>query len=131
MAIGRLWKFFGSTRGMIILVIQLLLGMLIPLLTIAGTKVFRVPNEFRRLIYFISALLVQLGIFSTRWNVVIGGQLFSKSFRGLTAYKITLGGLEGLLVSLAFLILPFIILYVLLRVLPPWEEAHEVREIAK
>jgi Ni/Fe-hydrogenase subunit HybB-like protein len=114
-----------------LIVIQLLLGMLIPLLTIAGTKIFRVPAEFRRLIYFISALLVQLGIFTTRWNVVMGGQLFSKSFRGLTAYKITLGGLEGLLVSLAFLILPFVILYVLLRVLPPWEETHDAPQIAQ
>jgi Ni/Fe-hydrogenase subunit HybB-like protein len=109
---------------MSLIVIQLLLGMIVPLVTIAGTKIFRVPDELRRLLYFISALLVQLGIFSTRWNVVMGGQLFSKSFRGLTAYKISLGGLEGLLVSLAFLILPFIILYVLFRLLPPWEETH-------
>jgi Ni/Fe-hydrogenase subunit HybB-like protein len=116
---------------MSLVVIQLLLGMLVPLLTIAATKVFRVPDEFRRMIYFISALLVQLGIFSTRWNVVMGGQLFSKSFRGLTAYKITLGGLEGLLVSLAFLILPFIILFVLFKLLPPWEEAATGHTIAK
>jgi predicted membrane protein len=109
---------------MSLIVIQLLLGMLVPLVTIAATKVFRVPPELRRLVYFISALLVQLGIFSTRWNVVMGGQLFSKSFRGLTAYKISLGGQEGLLVSLAFLILPFIILYILLHLLPPWEEVH-------
>jgi Ni/Fe-hydrogenase subunit HybB-like protein len=106
-----------------LVVIQLLLGMLIPLCTIAGTKIFRVPDELRRLIYFISALLVQLGIFTTRWNVVIGGQLFSKSFRGLTAYKISLGGLEGLLVSLAILVLPFVVLAILLKILPPWEEA--------
>jgi hypothetical protein len=54
--------------------------------------------------------------------VVIGGQLFSKSFRGLTAYKMTLGGMEGLLVSLGFLILPFVILYILVKILPPWEK---------
>jgi predicted membrane protein len=107
---------------MSLIVIQLLLGMIVPLVTIALTKVFRMPDELRRLLYFMSALLVQLGIFSTRWNVVMGGQLFSKSFRGLTAYKINLGGLEGLLVSLAFLILPFVILYILFKVLPPWGE---------
>jgi Ni/Fe-hydrogenase subunit HybB-like protein len=108
-----------------LVVLQLLLGMLVPLFTIGATKVFRPPDELRRLIYFISALLVQLGIFTTRWNVVMGGQLFSKSFRGLTAYKITLGGLEGLLVSLGFLILPFLILFILIRVLPPWGEFEE------
>ena len=46
---------------MSLVVIQLLLGMLVPLATIALTKIFRPPEEFRRLIYFISALLVQLG----------------------------------------------------------------------
>ncbi len=105
-----------------LIVIQLLLGMIIPLIGIALVKIFKFPNELRRLSYFICALLVQLGIFTTRWNVVIGGQLFSKSFRGLTAYKIGLGGSEGLLVSIALLILPFVILYVLVRLFPPWEE---------
>ena len=105
-----------------LIVIQLILGMIVPLIAIALIKMFKWPAEIRRLSYFIIALLVQLGIFTTRWNVVIGGQLFSKSFRGLTAYKIYVGGVEGLLVSLGFLVLPFIILYILVRWLPPWEK---------
>ncbi len=105
-----------------LIVIQLVMGMFVPLIAIAAVKIFRFPGELRRLIYFVSAILVQVGIFATRWNVVIGGQLFSKSFRGLTTYKIGIGGAEGLLVSLAFLILPFIILYALVKILPPWEE---------
>ncbi len=55
----------------------------------------------------------------------MGGQLFSKSFRGLTAYKITLGALEGLLVSLGLLILPFVILFILIKILPAWGEFEE------
>jgi Ni/Fe-hydrogenase subunit HybB-like protein len=106
-----------------LIVIQLLLGMLIPLIVIAFAKSLDFPPELRRLSYFICVLFVELGIFTTRWNVVIGGQLFSKSFRGLTAYKITVGGVEGLLVSLVILALPFIILYILVRLFPPWEEA--------
>jgi len=108
-----------------LVVIQLLLGMLLPLGALSSVKLFKWPAELRRHIYFVSALLVQVGIFTTRWNVVIGGQLFSKSFRGLTAYKMALGGVEGLLVSLGFLILPFIILYILIKILPPWEEARQ------
>lgn len=104
-----------------LIVIQLILGMVVPLMAIALVKMGNWPPEIRRLSYFIAALLVQLGIFTTRWNVVVGGQLFSKSFRGLTAYKITVGGIEGLLVSMFFLVLPFVILYVLIRWLPPWE----------
>ncbi len=98
------------------------MGMLIPLGAIAAVKLFRTPDELRKLIYFVSAILVQVGIFSTRWNVVFGGQFFSKSFSGLTAYKMTFLGLEGLLVSLGLLLLPLLILYVLFVVLPPWQE---------
>ena len=60
------------------------------------------------MIYFVAAALVQVGIFSTRWNVVIGGQLFSKSLRGLTVYKMQILGLEGLLFGIALLALPFV-----------------------
>jgi Ni/Fe-hydrogenase subunit HybB-like protein len=112
-------KLFSS-----LIVVQLLIGMLIPLGAIAAAKILKWPDELKRLTYFLSALLVQVGIFSTRWNVVIGGQLFSKSFSGLTVYKTTFLGLEGLLVSLGLLLLPFIILYILFYVLPPWEEAR-------
>jgi len=96
--------------------------MIIPLIAIAIIKLSKFPAELRKLVYFVSAILVQVGIFSTRWNVVIGGQLFSKSFRGLTEYKTTFFGLEGLLVSLLILVLPFIILYVLIYLLPPWRK---------
>jgi predicted membrane protein len=74
------------------------------------------------MLYFISVLLIQFGIFSTRWNVVIGGQMFSKSFRGLTTYKMEILGLEGLLYALVLLALPIVILAVLLKILPPWKE---------
>ncbi|MFQ5584389.1 MAG: NrfD/PsrC family molybdoenzyme membrane anchor subunit [Calditrichia bacterium] len=105
-----------------LIVVQLLMGMIIPLFSIAAVKLFKTPDELRKLIYFVSALLVQVGIFSTRWNVVIGGQLFSKSFSGLTAYKMTFLGFEGLLMSIGLLLLPFFVLYFLFKILPPWDE---------
>jgi Ni/Fe-hydrogenase subunit HybB-like protein len=105
-----------------LVVVQLLIGMIAPLIMIASVKLFRTPPELRKLLYFLSALLVQVGIFSTRWNVVIGGQLFSKSLRGLTTYKMSIVGIEGLLVSVGLLLLPFLILFVLIKILPPWNE---------
>ncbi len=104
-----------------LIVIQILLGMIIPLGILAVIKASNFNEELRKLLYFVSVLLIQLGIFSTRWNVVIGGQLFSKSFRGLTTYKMEIAGVEGLLTALGFLILPFIILAILLRILPAWK----------
>lgn len=105
-------------------IVQILIGSLVPLFLLIFPRIYKLPDELRRICFFIAALLIQVGIFSTRWNVVIGGQLFSKSLRGLTVYKMELGGMEGLFASIGFLILPFIILYVLVKILPPWDEAR-------
>jgi len=107
---------------MSLVVLQILLGMLLPLMIMVVIKVFKLQEEVRKLLYFVCGLLIQLGIFSTRWNVVIGGQLFSKSFRGLTTYKMELMGIEGFLVALALLIIPFVILSILIKLLPPWKK---------
>jgi predicted membrane protein len=90
----------------------------------------QVPAELRRLTYFCAAILIQMGIFSTRWNVVIGGQLFSKSLRGLTVYKLELLGVEGFFMSMLLLILPFVVLYLLIVVLPPWPDREARQESA-
>lgn len=108
-----------------LIVTQIILGTLFPLTLLTSARFGRVPDEMKRMLYFIAAILVQVGIFSTRWNVVIGGQLFSKSLRGLMVYKLELFGLEGLFMTFAFLILPFIILYVISRILPPWSAADQ------
>jgi predicted membrane protein len=76
------------------------------------------------MIYLVAAVLVEIGIFSIRWNVVVGGQLFSKSLRGLTVYKVEVLGSEGVAITFALLTLPLAILWVLVKVLPPWPEAQ-------
>jgi predicted membrane protein len=99
--------------------------MLLPLLILALVRIANFNEDMRRILYFTSALLVLVGIFSMRWNVVIGGQLFSKSFRGLMAYKMEMTGIESLMTALMLLALPFIILTVLYRLLPPqWLEKN-------
>lgn len=107
---------------MSLVVLQILLGMLLPLGVMVIIKLFRLQEEVRKLLYFVCCLLIQLGIFSTRWNVVIGGQLFSKSFRGLTTYKMELTGIEGFLAALVLLIIPFVILALFIKLLPPWKK---------
>ncbi|HCA81946.1 MAG TPA: polysulfide reductase [Bacteroidetes bacterium] len=103
-------------------VIQVLLGMLLPLAVMVSIRLFKLQEELRKLLYFVSVILIQLGIFATRWNVVIGGQMFSKSFRGLTTFKMDLLGLEGFVMALILLSLPFITLAILIKLLPPWDK---------
>ena len=101
-----------------LIVMQILLGMIVPLAVLAIAKAREFNDDLRKLIYFTASILVLLGIFAMRWNVVIGGQLFSKSFRGLMTYKMEIFGLEGFVTALGLLVLPFIILVVLIRLLP-------------
>jgi predicted membrane protein len=103
-----------------LIISQITIGSALPMLALITARFGRLPDEMRRMIYFVAAILVQVGIFATRWNVVIGGQLFSKSLRGLTVYKLEFFGLEGLLVAVVMLVMPFAILWVLARLLPPW-----------
>jgi Ni/Fe-hydrogenase subunit HybB-like protein len=113
-----------------LIILQVLLGTLIPLILLGVFSpalhkggLVKVPAELRQLIFLVCAGLIQVGIFSIRWNVVIGGQLFSKSLRGLTVYKVNLLGIEGLAMTMGLLLLPFVILWVLVKVLPPWTDA--------
>ena len=101
-------------------VLQILLGTVLPILVIGLIQIFNVPEKLRRLAYVVCGCLTIVGIFAMRWNVVIGGQLFSKSFLGYTAYKISLVSREGELIAAALLILPFFILAALIKILPPW-----------
>ena len=104
-----------------LLVGQAFVGTLVPLLLLGLLQLVRkrVPVLGRERMYFVSSILILLGVFAMRWNVVIGGQLFSKSLRGFTTYKMELAGQEGWVVSLALLLLPFFILAVLLKYFLP------------
>src|SRR5271167_2565385 len=107
------------------IVIQILLGTLTPILLLALTQVVRLSDVKRKLTYSIAGCLTLVGIFAMRWNVVIGGQLFSKSFLGYTTYKMGFVAREGLLTAIVLTILPFGILWGLVKLLPPWHEASQ------
>lgn len=104
------------------IVLQISLGTIAPIGLLAFTQVWKISVRARKRIYAVAGALTLVGIFAMRWNVVIGGQLFSKSFLGYTTYKMGLITREGLLVAVALTILPFAILWVLVKILPPWPD---------
>ena len=109
------------------IVLQILLGTVVPLALLAWTQLRVLTASTRRVVYWVAGGLTLIGIFAMRWNVVIGGQLFSKSFLGYTTYKMEFATREGLLPAILLMLLPLAILAVLLHVLPPWEHAQEAR----
>ena len=106
------------------IVVQIVLGTVTPILLLALTQVLKLGEMARKQIYAVAGCLTLIGIFAMRWNVVIGGQLFSKSFLGYTTYKMGLVTREGLLMAVVLTVLPLVILWVLVKLLPPWPEKN-------
>ena len=69
-----------------------------------------------------SACLVLLAVLMMRYNVVIGGQEIAKTGKGLLDYQPPVFAREGLLAAGGVLVLPFVLLSILVRLLPPWHE---------
>ena len=106
-------------------VAQGLIGTIIPLITLVFLQFYKHKIKLQKTMYFIVSILVLIGVYSMRWNVVIGGQLFSKSFSGFTSFKVGLIGLDGTLMAAFWLLLPIGILTFLLWLLPPWKMVKE------
>jgi Ni/Fe-hydrogenase subunit HybB-like protein len=102
------------------IVVQIFLGTVTPLILLFVTQVVKLPEIVRKRMYVTAGCLALVGIFAMRWNVVIGGQLFSKSFLGYTTYKMDLVTREGSLVAVALSLLPLLFLWALVKLLPPW-----------
>ncbi len=107
---------------------QIISGMIIPMISIGILQVVKVREQVRKIIYLVTGILVLVGIFFMRWNVVIGGQLFSKGFHGFTNFKLGLVGSEGLFMAIMWMVLPFVILAILLWLLPPWKKQDAPHE---
>jgi len=103
-------------------ILQIGLGTLVPIALLGLTQIAKLSDGVRKVIYAVCGSLTMVSIFAMRWNIVIGGQLFSKSFLGYTTYKMGFATREGLLPAVALVVLPLIILYVLVKLLPPWHK---------
>jgi Ni/Fe-hydrogenase subunit HybB-like protein len=101
--------------------IQMIVGSLIPFILLAVIVLMNryLHDRVRNTLTFFASLLLLVQVFAMRWNVVIGGQLLSKSFRGLrSAYEPHLFDREGILVAVALFVAPFVLLWFFDRVLP-------------
>jgi Ni/Fe-hydrogenase subunit HybB-like protein len=99
-------------------VLQFLVFSLIPFLLLGVAALFRLRDRVANAITWLAATMLLVQVLLMRWNVVIGGQLMSKSFRGFTSYFPGVWEKEGLLTAAAIFTLPFGILYLFHRIVP-------------
>lgn len=113
-----------------LLVGQAFIGTAIPLVLLGIVVIFlkTINPVNRKRIYFFSSILILIGVLAMRWNVVIGGQLFSKSLRGFTTYKLEFAGHEGWLSAMALIILPFVITGIFVKLFLPYKQQDSSEE---
>jgi len=102
--------------------VQGLIGSLIPLVLLGIVSLRKLKDNTRIVLASLSSFLILIQVFAMRWNVVIGGQLFSKSLRGFTSYGPSFLGREGILVAIVLFSLPFITLYIISSILPLFKD---------
>lgn len=103
-------------------VLQVGVGSLVPLLLLPLALLMKRWPRLMMTVSALASLLVLVQVFAMRWNVVIGGQLFSKSHRGFVTYPLEPMGREGLIAAIVVLVLPVVLLLVASKVLPVYEE---------
>ncbi len=103
------------------LALQVVAGSVIPLiiLSIVALMTPYLKDQALNMLSLFASCLLVVQVFSMRWNVVIGGQLFSKSLKGLREpYSPEFWGHEGLGMAMVVLVAPFVVLLVFEKVLP-------------
>ncbi|MBI3568863.1 MAG: polysulfide reductase NrfD [Gemmatimonadetes bacterium] len=102
--------------------VQVLVGSVLPFFLLGAVVVFkdRIAAATRHNIGLVGGVLLLVQVLAMRWNVVMGGQMFSKSLRGFLDFKVDVFGRDGLLSAVALFALPFGALFVFSNVLPLW-----------
>jgi Ni/Fe-hydrogenase subunit HybB-like protein len=108
--------------------IQLVLGAMVPIILLGIVVLMSryLTDQIRNALCFTASLLLLMQVLAMRWNVVIGGQIFSKSLRGFREGHFP--GLlekEGILVAVILFILPLVFIGLFNRVLPVFEPPEE------
>lgn len=112
---------FGSYVISQVLVLSVIPVILLGYVTLSSSK-------DKKLLYLanLGSFMLVLQVLFMRFNVVVGGQLISKSERGFVDYHWEIFGGEGVLVSAIILAAPFVTFYLISRFIPIFENPHSV-----
>lgn len=94
----------------------------IPLCLMGYLNLARPSNNVVKILAPVCAAMLMLQVLLMRWNVVIGGQLMSKSGRGSVFFQPGWLEREGILLSIVVMVFPVIVLFLLGKIFPFWQE---------
>jgi len=97
----------------------------IPLFVLGVMGIFTINKHIYNFTAAVVSAILLLQVLIMRWNVVIGGQLMSKSARGYTEFHPEWFDKEGILAVIIVMAIPFVILFVLSKIFPFWTPDNE------
>lgn len=106
-------------------VLQFLVFSLVPFVLLALNSLFKFTARVSNAFVFVAACMLLIQVLLMRWNVVIGGQLVSKSMRGFTTYMPGIFEKEGIATAVVVFTAPFLILYLFHRLVPLFREPQK------
>ena len=104
---------------------QVYIFSVIPFLLLAWLCLFRVGDGVIRFVAPLVSLMIVIQVLLMRWNVVIGGQLMSKSERGSVFFHPEWLEKEGIIPAIIIMLLPLVILYLLGKIFPFWQQEKQ------
>ena len=94
-------------------------GMVVSFFLLMVARFKSVPRLAAQTLTIVSGVAILISVLAMRFNVVVGGQLVSKSMSGYSQFHMPIWA-EGIVPTIGFLTLPFIILIGAVKLLPPW-----------
>ncbi len=125
-------QLLGGPLSFSFLGVQMIVGVLIPFILLMVIVLLRenMGDKVANTLSFTAASLLLIQVFAMRWNVVIGGQMISKSLAGLReSYHPELFGKEGILAAIGVMLVPFVIIFVAEWLLPMFRYSEEQAEV--
>lgn len=96
---------------------------LVPLLLLAVVSLIKLRPKVMYAFSWVAAVMILAQVLLMRWNVVIGGQLLSKSFHGYTSYVPGIWVKEGLVTAAVIFTAPFVVLWIFDKIVPLFPHA--------
>ncbi len=120
-------KLIGKQLVVSYVVVQLVTLSLVPFLLLAVVVLFRVGERLSTNLTWLAATMLLVQVLFMRWNVVVGGQLLSKSDHGFTTFHLEIGGREGVIMAVAIMSAPFLVMLVFNAIAPIFPDAVRAR----
>jgi Ni/Fe-hydrogenase subunit HybB-like protein len=94
----------------------------IPFFLLMFMSLIRFKDSLLLLFAPVASIMILIQVLLMRWNVVVGGQLMSKSERGATSFHPMWFEKEGILAAIVIMVAPVVILWGIGKILPFWME---------